>query len=149
MKRFTIFLLTAVMILTLAACGNSGNGSGNLANGNVVGEAAAGPVYKVDVKELDPDTYPADYPLIAFGDFESAFKKLSSGIYEGTLDNYQDVVDIFGVDGAYYENCDMDYSGELYKYYGWYADNGVSVLVTFKADGNNLKPYAYTGNGIN
>ena len=139
MKRFTIFLLTAVMILTLAACGNSGNGSGNLANGNVVGEAAAGPVYKVDVKELDPDTYPADYPLIAFSDFESAFKKLSSGIYEGTLDNYQDVVDIFGVDGAYYENCDMDYSGELYKYYGWYADNGVSVLVTFKADGNNLK----------
>ena len=148
MKRFTIFLLTVVMILTLAACGNSGNGSGNLANGNVVGEAAAGPVYKVDVKELDPDTYPADYPLIAFSDFESAFKKLSSGIYEGTLDNYQDVVDIFGVDGAYYENCDMDYSGELYKYYGWYADNGVSVFVTFKADGNNLKCYAYTGNGI-
>ena len=148
MKRFTIFLLTAVMILTLAACGNSGNGSGNLANGNVVGEAAAGPVYKVDVKELDPDTYPADYPLIAFSDFESAFKKLSSGIYEGTLDSYQDVVDIFGVDGAYYENCDMDYSGELYKYYGWYADNGVSVLVTFKTDGNNLKCYAYTGNGI-
>ena len=45
MKRFTIFLLTVVMILTLAACGNSGNGSGNLANGNVVGEAAAGPDY--------------------------------------------------------------------------------------------------------
>ena len=143
MKKITTFLLAGVIILTLAACGNVDGGSNNAVEG-----AQAAPIYTVDVTELDPNICPDDYPLIASGDFETAFGKLRDGIYEGTLDGYQDVVDIFGVDGAYYENCDMDYNGELYKYYGWYADNGVSVFVTFKADGNNLKCYAYTGNGI-
>ena len=143
MKKITTFLLAGVIILTLAACGNVDGGSNNAVEG-----AHAAPIYTVDVTELDPNICPDDYPLIASGDFETAFGKLSDGIYEGTLDGYQDVVDIFGVDGAYYENCDMDYNGELYKYYGWYADNGVSVFITFKADGNNLKCYAYTGNGI-
>lgn len=81
-------------------------------------------------------------------DFEAAFEVLKEANMNAELDGYQDIADIFGVDGAYYENCDLDYNNQLYKYYGWYADNGRSVLITFLVDGKNLKYYAYTESGI-
>ena len=134
--------------MSLVACskGEGGNNGGD--STTTSGDAPVSPVYTVDVETLDPNVYPDDYPLIAIEDFEAAFEELAEGIYEGTLDGYSDIVDIFGVDGAYYENCDLVHNGQLYKYYGWYADSGVSVFVTFKSDGDNLKCYAYTGNGI-
>ncbi|HZK28608.1 MAG TPA: hypothetical protein VFD19_00145 [Clostridia bacterium] len=146
MKKLTVLLLAAIMVLTLVACGSGGNDLDSTKSTG--GDALVRPVYTVDVETLDPNVYPDDYPLIAIEDFEAAFEELAEGIYEGTLDGYQDVVDLFGVDGAYYENCDLEQNGQLYKYYGWYADSGVSVFVTFKSDGDNLKCYAYTGNGI-
>jgi hypothetical protein len=66
--------------------------------------------------ELDPNVYPNDYPLIDSSDFDAAFETLKDGIYEGTLGGYQEVVNIFGVDGAYYENCDMEYTFEKQSY---------------------------------
>jgi len=139
MKRFIIFFLILVMAFTLGACGNKRVDKE---------EASNNPIYTVDVEELDPNIYPDNYPLIAFSDFESAFEILKQANVKATLDTYQEVVDIFGVDGAYYEKCDYDQNGTRYKYYGWYADNGVSILITFKANGNKLEYFAYTSNGI-
>lgn len=144
MKKLTLFLLTVVMGLSLVACGN-GNNKSQVDGGSQI---TTGPVYTVDVSELDPNIYPDDYPLIASSDFETAFEKLKDANVKAEINSYQDVVNIFGVDGAYYENCDVESGDQLYKYYGWYADDGVSVLITFKADGTNLEYFAYTGNGI-
>ncbi len=148
MKKFAAFILLGGMVLTLAAC-SEGRPAGNDDTGTGVTENHAFvPVYRVDVEELDPKVYPDDYPLIPIAEFEAAFELLSDGIVEGILKSYQDVYDIFGVDGAYYENCDKLYNDQLYKYYGWYADSGVSIFLTFKSDGESLEPFAYTGNGI-
>lgn len=138
MKKIIMLLLVAIMVLSFASCGNGEAGGG----------AATGPAYTVAVTEIDANAYPDDYPLIASDDFEAAFVNLKAANLDYKLTDYKSIVDIFGIDGAYYENCDMDYSGELYKYYGWYADNGVSVIITFKADGNKLEYYAWSGNGI-
>lgn len=137
MKKFITFLLLVVMVLTLAACG-----------GGTGGGASTGPMYTVDVMELDPTVYPDDYPLMDPTDFEAAYESMKDANANMEIKNYKDVVTIFGVDGAYYENCDMDYEGTMYKYYGWYADNGRSVLMTFKADGDDLEFFAWTESGI-
>ena len=153
MKKVIIFLLVIVMVMSLAACGKSEVAEETTTEPASTEPASTTPtssdaVYTVDVKELDPNVYPSDYPLIASADFEAAFEKLKEANNKAEINDYQDVADFFGVDGAYYENCDMDYSGELYKYYGWYADDGVSVIITFKAEDNNLEYFAWTGNGI-
>lgn len=140
MKRFTIFLLVAVMIFSLTACGKS--------NDTAADTSAKGPTYTVDVPELDPNISPDDYPLIPFDEFEAAFVNLKAANLNTELDGYQDIADIFGVDGAYYVNCDKEFGDGLYKYYGWYADNGVSVLITFKVNGEKLEYFAWTGNNI-
>lgn len=127
-----MFLLIVAMTFILVACGNKDDSI----------------KYTVDVEELDPRVYPDDYPLIAFSDFESAFEDLKEANANIKLNTYKDIVNIFGLDGAYYKNCDMDYQGKTYKYYGWYADNDVSILITFIAEGNLLRYYAYTTSGI-
>lgn len=132
-KKFTVLLLILAMVFILAGCGNT-DGT---------------PVYKVDVAELDPSVYPDDYPLIDSSDFESAVENLKQANIDGELDTYQDIVNIFGVDGAYYENCDREDEGITYKYYGWYSYNDVGVIITFKAKGSKLKYYAYTTSGTN
>jgi len=73
-------------------------------------------LWHVDVMEWDPNVYPNEYSLIDSSDFEAAFKILREGIYEGTLCGYQDAFNIFGVDVAYYENCDMEYTFEKESY---------------------------------
>ena len=138
MKKFIAILLTVFMILTFAACGGSGAGDGS----------SSGAVYTVDIEELDPRIYPEDYPLMPSEDFEAAFEVLKEANMNAELEGYQDIADIFGVDGAYYVNNDLESNGRLFNYYGWYADNGRSVLITFLAEGNNLKYYAYTESGI-
>jgi hypothetical protein len=138
MKKFIAILLTVFMILTFAACGGSGAGDGS----------SSGAVYTVEVEELDPRIYPEDYPLMPSEDFEAAFEVLKEANMNAELEGYQDIADIFGVDGAYYVNNDLESNGRLFNYYGWYADNGRSVLITFLAEGNNLKYYAYTESGI-
>ena len=151
MKKLTTLLLVAGMILSLVACGNnSGNNSNhsNSDNNEVADNVETSSGYTVDIQELDPFVYPADYPLIAFADFKAAFIILKEANMNGELKDYQDIVDIFGEEGAYYENCDLTYGEDLYKYYGWYADNEVSVLITFKVDGNDLTYFAYTENGV-
>lgn len=140
MKKTIAILVAAFMIFTLVACGG-GAGGGE-------GASSSGAVYTVDVEELDPTVYPDDYPLIPSGDFEDALVVMRDANMDGSLKNYKDLVDIFGVDGAYYENCDLDYNNQLYKYYGWYGDNERSVLITFIADGNKLEYMAYTESGI-
>ncbi len=141
MKKTIAILVAAFMIFTLVACGG-GAGGGE-------GASSSGAVYTVDVEELDPTVYPDDYPLIPSGDFEAALNVMRDANMAGELKNYQDLVDIFfGIDGAYYENCDLDYGGQLYKYYGWYGDSGRSVLITFIADGKKLEYMAYTESGI-
>lgn len=61
------------------------------------------------------------------------------------LSAYEDFVDLFGVEGAYYESCDYNQDGRFYKYYAWYSDNGGNVLVTFDALGDHLEYFAWTG----
>ena len=138
MKKFIAILLTVFMILTFAACGGSGAGDGS----------SSGAVYTVEVEELDPRIYPEDYPLMPSEDFEAAFEVLKEANMNAELEGYQDIADIFGVDGAYYVNNDLESNGRLFNYYGWYADNGRSVLITFVVDGKNLEYYAYTESGI-
>jgi len=147
-RKFAAFILLGGVVLTFAACSEGRPVDNDDTDTTVTEDATFVPVYKVDVEELDPNVYPDDYPLIPIAKFEAAFQLLSDGIVEGRLDSYQDVYDIFGVDGAYYENCDKLYNDQLYKYYGWYADSGVSIFLTFKSDGESLEPFAYTGNGI-
>jgi hypothetical protein len=65
------------------------------------------------------------------------------------IETYQDAVDIFGVEGAYYKNCDYDNGMEKYKYFSWYADDETSVLMTFKVNEEDLEFFAWTGAGIN
>ena len=150
MKKLATILLAGAMVLGFTACGNGGGsgGDGDSESEKTVKAASSDPVYTVGVATLDPNVYPDSYPLIASGDFEAAFKNLTDANMRNELNTYEELVEIFGVDGAYYENCDMDYSGQMYKYYGWYAENGISVLITFKMNGNNMKYFAYTGNGI-
>ncbi|NLB42961.1 MAG: hypothetical protein GX815_12055 [Clostridiales bacterium] len=143
MKRVIVFLLILLMTLLFVACGNENVNKNE--NGDTIFNS---PVYTVDTIELDLNTYPDDYPLIAFSDFELAFENLKEANMNADVDTYQDIVDIFGADGAHDINCDKDYNGTMYKYYGWYADNGVSILITFKANGAQLEYYAYTTNGI-
>lgn len=144
MKKFGALVLAGALALTLAACSNDSNGSSE--SDTTMGEVSG---YTVDVPELDANTHPEDYPLIASADFEAAFENLKEANLDAALEDYQDVADIFGVDGAYYKNNDLEDGGRVFKYFGWYADNGVSVLITFQADGDSLKYYAYSGNGIN
>lgn len=141
MKKIIVLSLILAMIFAFAGCKNE----------DTAGKADDAPdsiAYRVDVAELDPNIYPDDYPLINIDDFEKAFESFKEANTKGELATYQDIVNIFSVDGAYYENCDNDYNGTMYKYYGWYADNGVSILITFKAEGDQLEYYAYTTNGI-
>lgn len=135
MKRFLTILLTAVMIMSFVACGNTSN-------------VKAGPVYTVEAEEVNPYIYPDDYPLIPAADFEAAFEILKEANMNAELTGYKDIVDIFGIDGAYYINNDQVYEDQLYKYYGWYADNEVGLIITFKADGDKLEYYAYSSAGI-
>ena len=138
MKKIIAIILTLLMILTFAACGGSGAGNGS----------SSGAVYTVDIEELDPRIYPEDYPLMPSEDFEAALEVLKEANMNAELDGYQDIADIFGVDGAYYVNNDINSNERLFKYYGWYADNGRSLLISFVVDGKNLKYYAYTESGI-
>lgn len=140
MKKFIAFLLVAVMVLSFAACGGGA-------------KTPAGPVYTVDATEVDGSIYPADYPLIPYADFEASFNKFKAANSMAEIENYQDVVDLFGVDGAYYKNCDVEETNdegevELYKSYGWYADEGTNMIVIFKADGKDLNFYMYVSDGI-
>lgn len=140
MKKIQAILVAGALALTLAACTTSGGDTGN------AGGTSAG--YTVEVAELDPTVYPDNYPLIDADKFETAFYTLADASMEGQLDTYQDVADIFGVDGAYYTNNDFEDNGNVYKYYAWYGDDGTSILVTFKADGKKLEYFAYTSYGI-
>lgn len=149
MKKFMSLFLLLVLLLTLVSCGDSKTDEASNAEGSTEAAEEAveleGPLYTVDVDTLDPTVYPEDYPLIPSDDFEVAFESMQEAATSGKISSYQDFVDLFGVDGAYYKNCDYDQDGRYYKYYGWYADNGGNVLVTFDAKGEDLEFYAWTG----
>jgi hypothetical protein len=132
-NKIKALILAGALILTLGACASGTNGVGSSVS-----------PYVVEVAELDPTVFPADYPQISSSDFDAASDKLMSANSSSEVKTYQDVVDIFGVDGAYYQSNDFDDNGTTYKYYGWYGDGGENLLVTFKADGNKLDFYAYT-----
>ena len=140
LNKIKALLLIAALGASLAACSTGDGGGGD------AGSSTAG--YTVEVSELDPSAYPADYPLIPSADFATAFENLKDANMDGSLSSYQDVADIFGVDGAYYVNNDFEADDIVYKYYAWYADAGESLLITFEADGNDLNYFAYAGNGI-
>jgi len=137
-KRLTALFFASAVLLTLTAC-SSGDASTATAD-------SAG--YTVEVEELDVTAFPEDYPLIAADDFAAAFEELKAANLSGDATSYQDVADMFGVDGAYYVNNDYDAGGVIFEYHGWYADNDTNVVVTFEVSGNDLDMYAYTGNGI-
>lgn len=140
MKKISALLMAGALALTLAACAGAGSGSDN-SSGSVSS-------YTVETAELDPTIYPENYPLIPFNDFEASFNKMKAANLNGELKSYQDIAAVFGIDGAYYTKNDFKSGTDVYKYYGWYADNGASVLFTFKANGNKLDYFAYTSNGV-
>ena len=160
MKKFTMFLFAGMVTLSLVGCGNGGTttaGDANTTSGTnnttvastTVAAVPAGPLYTVDAATVDPEIFPDNYPRMTTADFETAFKKLKEANMNATINGYEDLVNIFGIDGAYYKNCDMTYEGKLFKYYGWYAKTGENVVITFQANDNDLKYYAYVSNGIN
>lgn len=159
MKKFTMFLFAGMVAMTLVACGNGGSTTAGASKDTAAaitteanktsGDTPVEAKYTVDAATVDPEVYPDDYPRMAKADFEIAFNKLKAANMNSELAGYKDLVDIFGVDGAYYKNCDMDYNGQLYKYYGWYAETGENVIITFKAKDKDLEYAAYVSNGIN
>lgn len=143
MKKYIVYLLAFMMIVAFSACGKDGNT--NETSGD--SKPKEGPVYTLDansIEEIEPAVYPADYPLIASADFKTSFAKLEETNLNGEVGSYPDVVKMFGADGAYYKNCDMDYNGDVMKYYGWFSDNEESVLIFFKENGDKLEYYGYT-----
>lgn len=126
-------MVVGALVLTLAACAGGATETGGSAS-----------PYVVEVAELDPTAFPENYPRIASSDFTEAVDKLISANSNAAVKTYKDVVDIFGVDGAYYQSNDYDDNGTVYKYYGWYGDGGENLLVTFKAGGNELEFFSYT-----
>lgn len=137
MKKFTVLLVLIAMVMTFTACGNKEEGATKK-------EAT----YTVDSKEVDPNIYPDNYPLLTIEKFEEAFNKFKAANLNAEIKNYKDVVDFFGVDGAYYKDADGKFGEEIFKYYGWYGEDNVSMIVTFKANGKNLEFYAYNSNGV-
>ena len=135
MNKIKAILLAGALVLTLGACG-TGGGAG--------GDSGSASEYTVEVAELDASVHPDNYPLIASADFEAAFEEMMKLNSAGDIKSYQDVVDIFGVDGAYYANNDYDDNGTIYKYYGWYGEASEALLVTFTADGNKLEFFSYS-----
>ena len=147
MKKQIAILLGGIMVVTLVAC--SGGESGGEVKKDTPKAEAVVATYTVDAEEANGELYPENYPKIAAGEFKESFKVLEEKNMDASLEGYQDIVDIFGVDGAYYEKCDLDHNSQLYKYYGWYGDDGSNILITFLADGDNLEYYAYVANGLN
>ena len=137
-KRITALFFASALVLTLAAC----------SSGDASSSAEEPTVYTVEVDELDVTAVPEDYPLIPADEFAAAFEELKAANLSGDATSYQDVADMFGVDGAYYVNNDYDAGGVIFEYHGWYADNDTNVVVTFEVNGDDLEMYAYTGNGI-
>jgi predicted small lipoprotein YifL len=135
MKKFTIALLVAMMVLSLVACGGGDSG-------------ADGPVYTVEAEEVNPSIYPDDYPLIPAAEFEAAFEELKAANLKAEIKGYQDIVDFFGVDGAYYVNNDYERYEEMYKSYGWYGENSYGIIVSFKVVGDDLEYAGYASNGL-
>lgn len=145
MKKYIVYLLSFIMILTFSACNNGANSDDN--NASVDSNEKEIKIYTLDansLEEIDPKVYPSDYPLIASADFNAAFSKLEEASLNSEVGSYDDVVKMFGADGAYYKNCDMDYNGDLMKYYGWFSDNEENVLIFFKENGDKLDYYGYT-----
>ncbi|NLW28292.1 MAG: hypothetical protein GXY98_00040 [Erysipelothrix sp.] len=139
MKKLLITILVAILTLSLIACGEKSEGKKN---------TSSGPKYafeSANCDNIDPYTYPEDYPLIAGDDFEASFKKMEDANMKGEIKTYQDVVAIYESEGVYFENCDKESNGVQYKYYGWFSDSNGFVLITFKADKDNLEYFAYTG----
>ena len=95
---------------------------------------------------LETSQMPDGYEFVPNDKFEAAFKAL----VDGTVSSYAEVAEAFGDDGIRMDG--NDYPG--YTYYCWYSDKDyvgdmkISVYVTFKGEGNNLKYYAYSSNGI-
>ncbi|GHD78302.1 hypothetical protein CLV85_1257 [Salinibacterium amurskyense] len=138
MKSLTALFLASALLLTVTACSSSAASTSEAESSG----------YTVEVEELDVTAFPEDYPLIPADDFAAAFEELKAANLSGDATSYQDVADMFGVDGAYYVNNDYDAGGVIFEYHGWYADNDTNVVVTFEVSGDNLDMYAYTGNGI-
>ena len=168
MKRALSFLMAGMMVLTVGACSNGADKPADGKNTTTAGvtegsTTATGTTmasglgkqdpdiykYTVDVEELDGFARPDEYPWIPAEEFKASFEKMKDLNMNAEIETYQDAVDIFGVDGAYYKNCDYDNGMEKYKYFSWYADDETSVLMTFKVNGEDLEFFAWTGAGIN
>lgn len=158
MKRVLSFLMAGMMVLTLGACSNGTDKPEDGKNTITAGTTMASGVgnqdldiykYTVDVEELDGFARPDEYPWIPAEEFKASFERMKDLNMNAEIETYQDAVDIFGVEGAYYKNCDYDDGMEKYKYFSWYADDETSVLMTFKVNEEDLNFFAWTGAGIN
>ena len=158
-RRLTVLLLMAAMILTFAACGGSDSKEtkkDSASEGTTAAPAGAftGDTYVYsggDFAIKTPDL-PADYPLIPIDTFTEVFNtKFGTGAgYFDTKTTYAEVAAAFGDEGILMDG--IEYEG--YTYYSWVSDEDindelkVSILVTFKNNGGELTYYAYTANGI-
>lgn len=124
MKKILVILLACVFIIPLAACG--------------------GAKYTIDSKTLDLKEVPKDYPLIATEKMQKSYDELWDSNSFGKVKTYEDVVKIFGQDGAYFKNCDKEVGTTKYAYYAWFGEGNKSIIVTFRKDGDKLIYFAFS-----
>ena len=151
-KRISLIALILCAMMLFAACGGGKGSDGGQKETEEQTEAAefTGDKYVNDGSEYAIKTadLPDGYPLIPIDRFKEGFKALNDDDADDMT--YADVAKAFGDDGIRMDG--IKYDG--YAYYGWYSDldysDGVNihVLVTFKADSDDLTYYAYTSEGI-
>lgn len=132
-----------MLTLTLGAC--SGGGTGD-AGSTDAGTGTSAFVAEAD--SLDATNVPSGYPAIPTADFGAAFEELKDANMAGAIETYQDVANIFVVDGAHFVNQDFEDGDTVFKYFGWFSDADEAVFVTFMVDGNELQYYGYVSDGI-
>ena len=131
--------------------GTSSTENAAASSGETTTDAAPGEKYTDEGTSFaihTPDL-PESYPLIPHEQFVAGFTALTDGTIT-TSSTYHDVASAFGDDGIRMDGIKND----GYAYYSWYSDQDytgdtkVHVLVTFKADGDQMTYYAYSSEGI-
>ena len=147
--RFTTAIIICLIIVAavcLAGCSDGGSDSAEPASS---GSAFTGDKYVSDADGLlTVDEMPDGYEFVPNDKFEKAYLAL----VDGEVSSYAEVAEAFGDDGIRMDG--NTYGDGAYTFYSWYSDKDyvgdskVSVFVTFKNDGDNLKFYAWSSNGI-